>query len=243
LAQTPESESVVEVIVGRFITRPDGNYMHCKNLRCLHLTYTGGGSTCAVELEPRNRVALGKIADKAPSLATFAPNSEFKLTPKERRTLQRWLAARYDRSAFPDEFDRRLKAETGVAEPLSKAFRESGKYIPGIFFDVDEGEERIRNGADDPYQLVITLLYATDEDPAIAEKAANAAKDRIQEIFNTRCRAKNDRGTTEWRWIELQAIEVVSDQALTYAQSCLLTKWHADYISLRTDPAQPIAQT
>ncbi|WP_218042927.1 hypothetical protein [Steroidobacter gossypii] len=36
----------------------EGNYMNCKNLRCLHLTQIEGKRTGLVELEPGNRVPL-----------------------------------------------------------------------------------------------------------------------------------------------------------------------------------------
>jgi hypothetical protein len=114
LAQAPDHEPTVEAIVGRFIEKPDGNYMHCKNVRCLHLSIAAGSRRCTIELEPRNRVPLLKSSDQAISLADFVPSPEFAMTQKDRRTLRRWLAARYDREAFPDEFDRRMKEETRV---------------------------------------------------------------------------------------------------------------------------------
>jgi hypothetical protein len=176
------------------------------------------------------------------SLADFAPSPEIAMTQKERRTLRRWLAARYDREAFPDEFDRRMKEETRVAEHLAKAFKETGRFIPAVYFDVDDGEEHMRQGADDVYTLVVTLLYSTDEDPEAAEKAAEQAARRVKEIFRSRCIAKDERGIERWLWIELQGVEVMSDHALTYAHSLHLTKWQADHISLRADPQQPIAE-
>lgn len=242
LAQSAEQEPVVEVIVGRFVSRTEGNFTHAKNVRCLHLPFTAGARQCSIELEPQNRRPVFKATDAALAMADFHPSDEFKLSPTGRRTLQRWLAARYDRSAFPDEFDRRLKVETGVAERLSKAFDKTGDYIPAVFFDVDAGREIDRDGPDDPYELVVTVLYSTDSDPQEAEIAAEAAKARIEQVFRTRCRTKNESGVEQWRWIELQAVEVMSDQSLTYAQSIQLMTWRADHISLRAEPPQPIAE-
>lgn len=50
---------------------------------------------------------------------------------------------------------------------------------------------------------------------------------------------QNREGKT-WKWIELIEIDVISDEALTYSQSLNLTRWQADYVSLRSDPEQPI---
>ncbi|MDF5872344.1 hypothetical protein P4112_09175 [Pseudomonas aeruginosa] len=158
------------------------------------------------------------------------------MSGQERSIFQRWLAARYRRSSFPDEFDRRLR-DTKVAERLAKLFKDSGNHIPAVFFDVDQGMERARDGSDDLYELSILVLYKTDEDPEIAEEAAQAAVKAIEELFENRCRTGE--GKT-WKWIELIEIDVISDEALTYSQSLNLTRWQADYVSLRSDPEQPI---
>lgn len=240
LAQDPQVEPFVEVIVGRFVGEAVGTFTHCKNLRRLHLPYTAGEEKRTIEIEQMHRASVPKIAEGAAALAASEPRPQLLLKHSDRRILQRWLAARYERAAFPDEFDRRM-TDTKVADAIVKTFKDTGHHVPGVFFDVDEGHEREHTGPDDPYQLVITLLYATDVNPKVAEQAAMAAQKRIEEIFKARCRAKNADGLEQWRWIELQAVEVISDQALTYAQSLLLTKWQADYISLRSDPQQPIA--
>jgi hypothetical protein len=238
LAQLPQHERAVEVIVGRFVDKADGNYEHGKNVRCLHLAVSAGSQRCTVELEPRNRVQVPKCLKDAVSLADFAPAAEFSLTPRELRTLRRWLAARYDRPAFSDEFERRIK-DTGVAERLAKAFRETGHYIPAMYFDVDGGQDIARKGDNDPYVLGIQLLYLTHEDGNAAERAAVETAEKIRGIFKSRCVVKNENGVDEWRWIELHYVDVIADQALTYAQSTQLVRWNADYLSLRADPQQP----
>ncbi|MGH8773222.1 MAG: hypothetical protein ACREV2_18900, partial [Burkholderiales bacterium] len=245
LAQRSDIEPTVEIIVGRFIEgRVNGNFTHCKNPRRLHVECSGGTKTVVVDLEARRRCTLNKdSADGlAPGLADYSPCAARGMTAKERKTLQLWLAARYHRSAFSDEFDRRLNEETGVAERLANVFRETGKYVVAVFFDVDEGQEKTRRGPDDTYELLVTLLYAPYEDPEAAEVAAKQAAARIEEIFQSRCKATRD-GAQVWQWIELQGVEVTSDQALTYTASQQLTKWHADHISLRVDPEQPLLGT
>jgi hypothetical protein len=89
------------------------------------------------------------------------------------------------------------------------------------------------------YRLIVTVLYTTDQDEEAALKAAEQAKARITEIFQSRCSKKDPKGLT-WHWIELVDVEVMSDDALSYAQSLYLTRWQADHLSLRTDPAQPM---
>lgn len=242
LAQLPDGEPFVEVVLGTFLDgAPNGNYTNCKNLRRLHVGFSATGEEAYVEIDTNRRALIPKDAADNPrhGLSEHLPNASHKMTPKEHSVLQRWLAARYRRAAFPDEFDRRLKEETKIAEKLAKAFKDTGNHIAAVFFDVDGGTENARNGANDPYELVVTLLYATDTDPAAAQIAATKTAEAIQSIFEARCRIKKD-GNDIWTWIELVDIEVISDEALSYAQSQLLKKWQADHISLRTEPEQPI---
>ena len=104
---------------------------------------------------------------------------------------------------------------------------------------MDEGNEITRRGADDVYELQVTLLHATNADPEQAESAATLAKKRVEEIFLQRCFQKTDT-LSKWQWLELVGVDVISDQALTYANSLQLMKWQADHVSLRTDPPQPM---
>ncbi|WP_208604378.1 hypothetical protein [Variovorax atrisoli] len=243
IAQLDTNEPYVEVIVGRFVEGPaNGNYTNSKNLRKLQIECTSGTTTKIVELEIAKRCALPKNtkSEGSPALGDYAPCTAQSLSRADRNTLQIWLAARYRRAAFPDEFDRRLDAETKVAERLAKVFKDSGKHIVAVFFDVDQGEEKTRTGATDPYELHVTLLYRTDEDPRVAEAAAKDASKRITTIFNDRCTAKDAKGNVVHHWIELIGVDVISDQAMTYADSQLLKKWQADHISLRIDPPQPL---
>jgi hypothetical protein len=105
-----------------------------------------------------------------------------RLTAAELAILQRWLAARYRRSAFPDEFDRRLQ-DTGLQDRIGKILKTYGALISAIYFDVDQGEEVRRFGSDDPYTLSIYLLFSTEIDPEAAEKAADTAKLAIRTVF------------------------------------------------------------
>lgn len=238
IAQSAESEPFVEVLVGTFIGRADGNYTHGKNVRILHLECTAGESAQCVALTASGKQLLAKQAGCGqPSLAAHQPFDAIGMSPREKRVLQLWLASRYHRAAFPDEFDRRLSTQTGVKERLAKALKDSGKHIAAVFFDIDEGMEVRREGESDTYSLFIFLMYSTAEDPKEAEQQASRAAEHIKKIFDARC--KNE-GTDSWCWIELLGIEVIADQSITVAQSQLLSKWHGDHISLRADPLQTL---
>jgi hypothetical protein len=229
LAQDPSVEPRVEVIVGRRITTANGNFTYAKNARRLHLTFSGGAEHLTAELEASRKSPVAKD-----QLAEYEPIETVRLTPIEHNILQRWLAARYRRSAFPDEFDRRLE-RTGVRDRLSNILKSAGALIAAIYFDVDQGEEISRTGSDDPYTLAIYLLFSTETDPEAAERAAETAKTAIRKAFRDRCLSKE---TGTWRDIELIECDAISDQAMTVQQAESLKRWLADHISLRTEPAQ-----
>ena len=234
LAQDPANEPSVEIIVGRIVANADGNFTHAKNSRRLHLPCTAGSRVAVIELGASAKQVITKSGNGGIGAHHPAANLLFNAT--ELNILQRWLAARYRRAAFPDEFDRRIRHESGVWDALLKILKPSGNHISALFVDLDEGRQRERHGADDCYTLALYLMYDSDGDPAAAEMAAQKAAGQIEALFEKKLRVNG-----AWRWIELVECLPISDQALTYAQSQVFRKWNLDYLSLHSDPAGPIA--
>lgn len=232
LAALPNKEPEVELIVGRQVEKADGNYTHAKTARALHLEFKTPEGPAFVELVARNKTRVLKNA-----LADEIPNSEFELDPGNRSILQRWLAARYRRSAFPDEFDRRLNS--GAIDRLNKILKPAGQHIRAIFFDVDQGEEVQRNGPDDTYTLSIVLLHTSQPDGDESEAVALKAKEEFESVFEDLFFKKNNR----WTEIELEDCTVMSDEALSYGQSLVLKEWRLEHLSLRDDPEQPMMES
>lgn len=219
LAQGPDVEPSVEAIVGRRLDRIDGNYTHAKNVRRLHLTASSG---LMVELTATQKVHIPKS-----TLSEYDPDPAHALSPNELVILQRWLSARYFRSAFADEFNNRLR-RTGIEAALRKVASKHGNHIRGIFLDVDDGREVERSGEDDPYTLNVVLVYDTDHDALAAEREANDARQAIENAFNQNCRSG-----WVWKEIELQSCEVMSDHAITFRQSLALKEWRSEHVSLK----------
>lgn len=230
LAQSPTVEPNVDVIVARLVELANGNFTHAKNVRKLHLPFHCDGGVVFMEL-----LATAKYALPKEKLVDDGPRKDLWLGPNELAILQRWLAARYRRAAFADEFDRRLD-ETGLKDRLTKILNPLGVHIPAIFFDVDEGEEITRYGSDNPYTLDIYLLHVTKPDPAAAEAATIEAKKKIEELFKAKLYIEGN----GWHDIELRSCNVLSDEAMSYAQSCILKEWRLEHFSLREDPQQPM---
>jgi len=225
LAQTPDKEPNVEVLFGTRISTLHGACTHAKSPRTLHLPF-GGPQPLLVEFIGSNKERVSKDL-----LCDFNPIMEYVLAPSELNTLQMWLASRYRRSAFPDEFERRLRAQK-LDDKISAAVKKHGELITAVFFDVDEGGEITRSGQDDVYTLDIYLLH---QDGSAAEFAADEAKNTIIDKFK-----KLHDTAGKWRDIELRYIESLSEHTLTYAHFKLLKKWRLDHVSLSTTPQQPV---
>lgn len=232
LAQDPAFEPDVEVILAKKLEKIDGNCAHAKTARRLHLSMTKGDSELLIELSATAKSAVAKS-----SLADWDPDAQYKLSGDELSILQRWLAARYRRSTFPDEFDRRL-GDSGIPKKLTKIIEPLGDLIIALFFDVDGGEEIARGEPDDPYLLSILLLYTDQKDEGALDKVAEAAE-KISELFKSKF---FNSSAKSWKTIELDGCDCVSVHALTYAQSLALKKWSGDHISLRSDPHQPMQE-
>jgi hypothetical protein len=231
LARPPGREPDVEVIPARVVSGPDGNCTHAKNSRKLHLPFQGGGDLSHFEF-----LATGKRAIPKMDLFTpFLPDENVFIKPTDLDVLRHWLAARYRRAAFPDEFERRL-AETRLGEKLAKLLKPLGDDIIAVFFDVDEGQELTKTRPDDLYGLHISLLYSTEKDPEAADRTAKAADDVIK-AFTACC---YDRKTSEWKNFELLSCEPISDQVMTYRESLRFKKWNRDDLSFRADPPQSV---
>jgi len=231
LAQAPEGEPVVEVVIGRVVTDKDGNCTHAKNARKLHVQFAGDAGFWA-EFEATAKLSIEKRA-----LVSFVPRADTRLSPENHASFQMWLASRYRRSAFPDEFERRLTSkEFKLHEKIAKAVKPHGELIAGVFFDVDEGAEVTRDGPNDTYTLDIIILHSADPDFDAAEKAADSAAKAIENAFKDKLFAP----TNSWQHIELRSCDPVSESVLTYQQFKQLKRWRLEHISLAAEPQQPV---
>lgn len=230
LAQDPRVEPDIEVLVGRQVAKNDGTYAHAKNLRKLQVQFEGESAFWG-EFEATAKTAI----DKRKLNEHFFPRTEATLSPENKATFQMWLASRYRRAAFPDEFEDRL-TNNKLHEKIAKAVRPHSEFITGIFFDVDDGVEVVRDGPDDTYKLDIIILYSVGEDFDQIHSCAEAAAKSIEQAFEDKFFKPENR----WKYIELSSCEVISESALSYHIFKQLKRWKLDHISLAANPQQPV---
>lgn len=229
LAQAPEREPAIEVVVGHMVTSRESQFTHAKNARKLQVEFL-----CAPDFWAEFDATAKSSIDKC-KLNDFSPGADAKLSPENQAVFQMWLASRYRRSAFPDEFERRLK-KFDLHEKIDKAVKPRGELIAGVFFDVDEGTDLRRDGPDDTYKLDLTILHWADSDFESAEMAAGDAAKAIEKAFKEKLFDLK----TGWRYIELRSCEPVSESVLTYQQFKQLKRWRLEHISLAAAPQQTL---
>ena len=217
-------EPDVEIIVGRVVGAPNGNYAWGKAPRTLHLPMIRDGAEVIVEL-----VATSKNAVPKATLAAPVPDAAFALAPQGLSVLRSWLSVRYNRTAFPDEFANRMRS-TKLDVKLVRLLEPRGKLISFIYFDLDEGR-LVEREEGDPYELSIVLVYAPGEDP---DDAANRA-DEVAEAVAKGC---EERLATKEKSIRLKACFPMSEDELTVSTSRVLMQWRLEYLSLRADDGQ-----
>lgn len=231
LAQLADIEPHCEIIAGIPIEHVNGDLANAKNVRRLHLTFSAGETKLAAEFIATDKALLTKAA-----LAGHEPATKIRLTPDEHFTLQTWLAVRYRRAAFADEFDKRIKnKKTKFYEKFVKIIKATETNLIAVYFDVDAGAEVVRVGSDDTYTLAVYLVYNVAEDPAKAEPVAKSAAQALTDLF-TKCFFVGGK----WQDIELRLCREISEDAMTIFQSRLLRQWHFDYLSLREEPQGPM---
>lgn len=221
-----EAEPFVEVIVGRRVPEADPNLTRTKSPRTLHLEISCDGAAAAVELTATAKVLIAKSR-----LAAWHPDSRYRLDSNGLDTLRHWLAVRYKRAAFPDEFDRRMHKVTDLAQKLDKAVRAVDPIVSAVYFRLNPMEER---PADDPtpYELTIVLTYEPGTDPERNDDLACEAAEKIRQSFSKRC---FDEKTQSWKLIKLMDVVAISEDDITVSRAKQLQQWRLEHLSLKPD--------
>lgn len=231
LAHDPDSEPNIEVFVGKYIDKENGNFTSAKNPRKLHIFFEGN-SPQWIEFEAVTKQILSKQ-----NLISISPNpsDEYVLDPQNREIFQKWLSIRYRRSAFPEEFDKRMSTN-GLDRAIQKLIEPTGEHLVGIFFDVDNGYEVHRIDDEDTYTLNIILIHSATPDFSKAEEIVENLACEINKSFKNAF--FNEQG--KWVKIELKSCDFFSESVITYEIFKSLKPWRFEHLSLRAEPQQEI---
>jgi hypothetical protein len=225
LAAPSQMEPDCEVILGRHIEAPDGAYTNAKSPRKLHLTFSAGTVRVIAEFIATDKRKITKDA-----ISQDAPSTNVRLTRDEFTILQSWLAARYRRPSFPDDFEARFKKKR-TDKKLADIVAKSGNHLLAVFFDVDSGLDVVRQAVDDAYSLGIYLVFKVTDDPSVAEIAA---KDTAKAITSLITNTFLNNG--KWEGIELLECDAIAESVMSLYEGRMYKQWQFDYLSLRTNP-------
>ena len=230
-----EKEPMAELIVGQRIDKLGGD-SYGKTARRLHIEYQAQDGPVFIEL-----MATAKQPIEKQTLFKFFPRTDIGLDGRGIGILQRWLAARYHRAAFPEAFEDRLRSavipgKRTFLRKIELILAEGGEHIRGLLFDLDEGKDIERKAPDDVYQLGVSVLYDSTKDEPTAAAVAEAAAHALDELFSTAFYSEQ----AGWQNICLQYCDPISDSGITVAQREMLKQWRLEHMSLQDDPPQPM---
>lgn len=222
-----DNEDRIEVIVAEVVAKTDSRFARAKNPRRLHLIYEGADAVPLIlDLRHRDRHSVQKrlFTDRA------VKDNRHALSDGSKRTLKQWLAARYGRVAFPDEFEKRLRKRCGsrtVADRIEEVLRLSeANHLVALYFDL--GEQRgVEAAVGEPYSLSIAVVYDAIDGGAEAMRSAEQVAEKLRELFE-KAYGKPDVATE----IALDACEAVPDTHVTLADLRRVDQWRLEHISL-----------
>jgi hypothetical protein len=202
-----QSEPSAVVLLMKSIESGNPGFLHGKNPRRLHVQTTDG---TWVEAWAWNQVVVSRD-----HLAEKEARASLELAPSALRNVLDWLAKRFTRIAFPDDFNKQL-------EPQSKAIGKLLKKNHALFSEVllyltpfDELE------TDQSYELACYLLMETDVyEDSEQLKDARAVAAKLEKLF-------------AGSGIEVVECSPVSESALTVAELNELVHWDFDYLTHR----------
>lgn len=216
------AEPFVEFILGRIREKADGNCTYGKNPRKLHLKYINAGSPVFIELlaSEKSQVSKGFLESVHPD-----PNYEI---VGSRQVLQSWLAARYRRHALPNSLVDRLKP---ALDFLEKAGKKNSTGILSFRLSYNPQEEL---SVHEPYELWLSIVYVTDQEEysSMAEKVAQQLQDSFSDLLKE---------TEKHGHVDLRQCEAVSETEFTLRDVRDTVEYHAEHLSYRSDPPDPIA--
>lgn len=215
-----EVEPTIELHIARPVAAPDGNLLHAKNPRRLQFNIAEG-HTYEIQMHERCSVPRACLLNHVPR--------DINLEEEIIRTLIRWTAYRYLRSAFPDAFNERLATSHRSMRRIEAAFKRDGFLITGIFLIVNPMDEI---QPDQEYEVIMRL---TAREEVFLDEAMEA---RALELTETIRRELNS-----VVGIDVVDYRLVSEADFSLADLRVTLRWDFDYLSFRAGTLEDIQPT
>jgi len=206
IGKEPTVEFVVASALG---SGADGNYTNAKNPRRLDVQADFAGSGVSISLNAAKRATARRTA-----LAGLAPDGS--LADEQVTLLSKWLGRRYDRAAFPDNLNDRLRP---VLDSIERELRVDGSQLMGLYVNLSSHDELPDN---ETYE--ITLVGVVRE--GITEASLLDVRQAVDRIgaHMTRCDG-----------VDVLDSSVRSERGMTLEDLRYFQRWEADHISYRAN--------
>lgn len=220
------TEPNVEYIIGKKINGTNGSFLYAKNPRKLHISMISSDQQVMdIEL-----LATGKRQIPKERLIGQEP-LDWHFSDNDFLIFQRWLAARYRRAAFPDDFDKVLdNPKHRLREKMMKILTSVGSSILTVYARVEMTD------MDEPYKLDMILIHPEGMINLPGSKQAidhlsvvEPASKRIVKLFED---ALMDEDSGEWKGIELLSCIPVSQNVFSIGDAQQMKEWRVEQISL-----------
>jgi hypothetical protein len=235
LQSTAEAE--VELIRAAFVDQISGNNTHGKNPRVLHIRQALG-SERALEITHNNRLRVKKED-------LLGSNPSGTLSDSERIQLSKWLAYRYNRAPFPENFYNRLKKARTVpvskleskdvsrinkgaslSKQIDSVFFVDGDPIEGVYFAL-AGKESTELDKKEDYFLVVVVVaksrQAAEENACLA--LASHVANKIKGLF------ENASWDDSQGKIVLEVCQSSTEKDFPLYNFNRMLRWHLDWLS------------
>ena len=222
-----DKEPNAEIIQGEIITVLSGEDSNAKHSRRLDLEFSDAGSPIRLKLRAATKTQINRRA-----LLTL-PSPNIKLDRSKLFILRKWLAARYKRAAFANEFNIRLGHKFSKKDTLLKRFQGhldgSGELIRAVLFDVDKGRP-IERDSSTAYELTIVLLYqGTSESGELCDEICQKIEADFRAAF-----FHNNR----WNLIQLNDCIPMSEEDMRVYELVQFDEYSLDHLSMDTEEKQ-----
>lgn len=215
-----EIDPTIEFSLGQLKDPANAMYRFNQNPRILHLELLGVNTESqpttgmTVELLAHKKIVVDKTM-----LESMKPDPSRNLPQSERDTYVRWLAGRYDRPAFPTEFNRRLDS---TKDKIRKKAIKANSALLGLYIELNPNTELAEH---ETYRVNLLALTNGDDVSASDMQSAKTLLDALELTM----KANN---------IEVKS-KIAPESAISIAVFKRFAKLQYDYISLRENTPLP----
>lgn len=225
------SENCIEIIIGKLV-KSSGQFTNAKHPRIIHISYAGKSDSEFNAIELRHS---GRCVFEKENFRLNTPCDEYPIDSDEKRSLKQWLGAKYARPAFPDEFERRIRAfddrkkKIRFENELAEILRENSRYLLAIYFDL--GQSRYTELPEsEAYELSIYAVFDSEKGWTEAENETKQLCARLRERFEFYYGTPDQAAL-----IALDYCEAISDSEFTLSQLRKMDHWRVEYVSLEDE--------